>query len=94
MYDHEALERALYGRLKDLKGTSIDVYIFCPSTNCIVIDLPEPYKLHCPRIYHTNVEFVSSKLKMEGENKRTVIPSGTSKWTKAVSLLFIPDILH
>ncbi|CDH52104.1 adenosine deaminase editase [Lichtheimia corymbifera JMRC:FSU:9682] len=67
MYDHEALERALYGRLENLK------------------DLPNPYKLHRPRIYHTDIEFESSKLKMEEDNKGTVIPSGTT-------ILWIPGI--
>lgn len=88
MYDHDALKRALYGRLENLKGN-----VHMSISHVVVltfgyVDLPKPYKLHRPRIYHTDIEFESSKLKMEEDNKGTVIPSGTSKGFYTDSLLF------
>ncbi|KAI8645868.1 adenosine deaminase/editase [Parasitella parasitica] len=60
MFDQQALERALYGRIASVK------------------DLPEPYRLNCPKIVSADIPFAYSKSWLEDTGKyKAVVSCGT-----------------
>ncbi|KAI8986517.1 hypothetical protein BDB01DRAFT_720198 [Pilobolus umbonatus] len=67
MYDKEALERALYGRLSTIH------------------DLPSPYRLNKPLLFHTSIPFESSKLKLESDNMNPIPCNTALLWVKGMT---------